>query len=123
MNNDVLIVNMIAAVLIIMVFWWFFGSRPEAKGMSAGVPITVLIQNGVYVPALIQVPAGKPITLHFIRKDATACASAVLFPQLNFAYSLPMNQMTEIILPPQKAGEIDFTCQMGMYRGKLLVLE
>ncbi|RDI46553.1 cupredoxin domain-containing protein [Aquicella lusitana] len=119
---DIIIVNSAAVLLIIFVIVWFFGSKPKAKRGEADKPIPVLVKDGIYEPSHIQIPAGKAVKLHFIRKDATPCAETVSFLQLNISYSLPVNEKVEIVIPPQQPGQIDFTCQMGMYRGKLIVI-
>lgn len=116
----IFIVNAVALTLIIFVIWWFFGSRPKAF-MAGSHPIKILVENGVYEPSHIKIPAEKTVKLLFIRHDPTPCAETVSFPQLNMSYALPINQTVEVIIPPQKSGEIDFTCQMGMYRGKIIV--
>ena len=121
MSIDIIIVNVSALLLIIFVIWWFFGSRPKAKFVGIDVPIRIAVKDGVYDPSHVQIPAGKQVTLYFVRHDATPCADTVVFAQLNASYALPINQTVEVIIPPQEPGEIDFTCQMGMYRGKLIV--
>lgn len=120
MDAHLLIINSIAAVLIIFVAWWFFGSQPAVE-LASETSITVLVKDGVYQPSYIQIPVGKEFILRFVRYDTAPCASTVQFSQLNLAYQLPIKTVTEIKLPPQAAGEIDFTCQMGMYRGKIIV--
>lgn len=121
MSVDIILVNLIALLLIIFVLWWFFGSKTKAKRMDANLPITILVKDGVYQPARIAVPAGKEIKLQFVRSDAAPCAEYVVFSKLNTSYRLPLNQKVEVTLPPLSESELDFTCQMGMYRGKIIV--
>src|SRR3990167_5135115 len=116
-----LIVNISGILFIGFILWWFFGNKPQAKQMSGTAPITILVKDGVYEPSHISVPVGKVVTLRFIRKDHTSCASSVLFPQLDLAYDLPFDQAIDIIIPPQEAGQFDFHCEMAMYKGKLIV--
>lgn len=118
--NKTLLVNIIAALLIMSVFWWRFGNHTSANVLGVDVPIQILVKDGLYQPALIQVPAGKVITLQFLREDNGACSSTVVFQQLHLSYPLALNQLTTVILPPHDKGEMDFTCQMGMYRGKII---
>ena len=116
-----IIVNGIGIVFIIFVLWWFFFSKRSAEVVATDQPIKVLVKNGIYQPAVIQVPKGKEVKLQFVRQDGTPCAETVLFSKLDLSYSLPLNQMVEITIPPQPLGEIEFSCQMGMYKGKLIV--
>lgn len=122
MTNQILTINAIAAVLIIFVYWWFFVGESKSVVSKTNEPITIVVKDGIYLPSMIKIPAGKEVKLTFLRKDISSCAGTVSFPQLNISYQLPMDQLVEITIPPQKQGEIDFTCAMGMYRGKLLVL-
>ncbi len=114
-------VNIIAAILIVMVIWWFFGNKLKPMVATAELPFTIVIKDGIYQPALIQIPANKEVSLQFLREDDNPCAATVTFPQLQLSYELPKNKIVKVVLPPQPTGTLDFTCQMGMYRGKLVV--
>lgn len=118
MSYTMIAVNIIAALLVLFVLWWFFGTQ-QVK--SADTAVTILVKDGIYQPALIQVPANKPVILHFLREDDGACSANVVFPQLKVSYQLPKNQTITVELPPQSKGTLDFTCQMGMYRGKIVI--
>jgi plastocyanin domain-containing protein len=115
-----LVINLSALALIGLIIWWFWMSKPGAQkaGNSA---IDIIVDNGVYSPARIEVESGKPVHLRFIRKDASPCAEKVIFEKLDIARDLPLNQTTEIKLNVSQPGEYPFTCQMKMYRGSLLV--
>ncbi len=121
MSYSMIAVNIIAAALIVFVLWWFFGDKLTSATAAADVPFTIVIKNGVYQPSLINIPANKPVILHFLREDDGACASTVIFPQLKMSFELPKNKVVAVELPPQPPGMMDFTCQMGMYRGKLVI--
>jgi plastocyanin domain-containing protein len=84
-------------------------------------PIEIIVDNGVYTPARIEVPAGRPVTLCFLRKDPSPCAEKVLFDALGVSAELPLGKPVMMTVTPDKPGEYEFTCQMGMYRGKLVV--
>ena len=121
MSYSMIAVNAIAAMLMILVIWWFFGGKITPVNVAVDVPVTIVVKDGVYQPALLQIPAHKQVILHFLRHDDGACAASVIFPQLNLSYELIKDKITAVILPPQQPGELDFTCRMGMYRGKLIV--
>ena len=45
----------------------------------------------------------------------------VLFPDFNRSAKLPTGETVAIEFLPETPGEFEFTCQMGMLRGKLIV--
>jgi plastocyanin domain-containing protein len=114
------LVNLAGLVLIGLIIWWFWLSEPKAQTVTSGV-IDVLVDGGVYSPARIEVTAGQPVRLRFLRKDASPCAEKVLFDDLGIAADLPLGRPVEITMTPKVAGEYAFTCQMQMYRGTLVV--
>jgi len=113
-------VNIAGLVLIGLIVWWFWRSKPKARHAAGGV-IDVLVEGGVYTPARIEVAAGQPVTLRFLRKDPSPCAEKVLFDDLGVSADLPIGQPVVLTLTPNEAGEHAFTCQMQMYRGTLVV--
>lgn len=96
-------------------------SKPKARRALSTDSIEVIVDGGVYTPARIEVKAGQPVTLKFIRRDPSPCAEKVLFDQLGISSDLALGKPQKITLAPMSPGEYEFTCQMGMYRGKLVV--
>jgi plastocyanin domain-containing protein len=45
----------------------------------------------------------------------------VVFPDFDKSAKLPTGETVPIELLPQEAGEFEFSCQMGMFRGRLVV--
>jgi len=114
------LVNLAGALLIALIIWWFWLSEPRAERVASGVT-DIVVDGGVYTPARIEVTAGQPVHLRFLRKDASPCAEKVLFDGLGVAVDLPIGQPVEVTVTPKTAGEYAFTCQMQMYRGTLVV--
>lgn len=115
-----LTVNIAGILVIGLIVWWFWFSKPKALQAASGV-IDVLVEGGVYTPARIEVAAGQPVRLRFLRKDPSPCAEKVLFDDLGIAADLPIGQPVELTISPKASGEYAFTCQMQMYRGTLVV--
>ncbi|MFN0119678.1 MAG: YHYH protein [Blastocatellia bacterium] len=74
-----------------------------------------------YSPARVEITLGRPVKLAFVRKDAGACGSTIVFPELDIRRSLPAGETVVIEMTPRQAGELRFTCGMGMYKGSLIV--
>ena len=117
---SVWLVNVAGVALIALIVWWFWLVKPTARRAEGGV-IEVLVADGVYTPARIEVASGQPVRLRFLRKDPSACAEKVIFADLGVAADLPLNQSVEVTVSAAQPGEYSFTCQMQMYRGALIV--
>jgi len=113
-------VNVAGLAFIGLIVWWFWLSRPAALRADAA-PITVVVEDGVYSPARIEVARGRPVVLRFLRKDPSPCAAKVIFSDLDISADLPIGKEHEVRLAPPQPGEYEFTCEMHMYRGSLLV--
>lgn len=115
-----IIINILGVALIGLIVWWFWLYKPAEVSAKEG-PLTVNVEDGVYQPARIKLPAGQPAKLEFLRKDASPCAAMVVFDELEISEELPLNKPTTIALPALEPGEYAFTCQMQMYRGTVVV--
>ena len=99
---------------------WGFG-RPLPRAQLAGpAPVTVLVKDGVYSPARIEVRAGETLVLRFVREDPSPCAAKVIFDQLQVSADLPIGKSYELRVTPPAPGEYVFTCEMQMYRGSVV---
>lgn len=118
-----LLVNVAGVVLIVLIIWWFWLASGKTTRLAASRVIDVLVKDGVYTPARIQVPLNQPLVLRFIREDASPCAEKVLFDDLDLSLELPLGQSTEVELTLKEPGEYHFHCDMQMYRGSLLATD
>lgn len=114
------VINLVGLAVITLIVWWFWLSRPQARRASGAAPIEIIVNSGVYTPARIEVPAGKPVTLRFVRKDPSPCAEKALFDSLGVNADLPLGKPLDVVVTPPQPGEYEFTCQMRMYRGMLV---
>ena len=115
-----MIVNLIGLCVIVLIVWWFWIKKPQTLKASSN-EIDIIVDNGVYNPARIEVKLGEPLKLTFLRKDPSPCAEKVIFDELGLSLDLPVNKKVSVSLKPEKAGEYSFTCQMKMYVGALIV--
>ena len=114
-------VNLLGIIIIVLIIWWFWFSTTKAKVIDESRLIEILVEDGVYTPARIEVAANQKFTLRFLRKDPGPCAEKVVFDQLDKSLVLPVNETVELELNLEEAGEYSFTCDMQMYRGSLIV--
>ena len=114
------LINIGGLVGIVLIVWWFWIAKPKSRKESGTLPIDVLVSDGVYTPARIEVPAGRPIVLRFLREDPSPCAEKVVFDDFEIIADLAIGEKTDVTVVPREAGEYEFTCQMKMYRGVLV---
>ncbi len=87
----------------------------QAKG-----PV-VEVGAGGYAPDTVEVVAGEPATITFVRRTDQTCGTEVVFPSLGIRKPLPLNKPVEVTFTPGKPGAIPFSCGMKMLRGKVVV--
>jgi plastocyanin domain-containing protein len=107
---------------IAWVYWYFFlaqrGAVAVLKGATGSQEVTVVVRGG-YTPAAIRVRAGEPVRLVFDRQETSGCSEEVVFPDFGVRRFLPAHRQTAVELTPP-AGSYEFTCGMGMLRGRLV---
>ena len=98
-------------------------SRPgPASQPAAREPQDARIRiKGGYEPDTIFARAGRPLRLTFYREETASCSERVVFPAFGRSAMLPPFQEVTLELLPEEAGEYEFTCGMGMLRGRLIV--
>ena len=124
MTWDRLLVDLFGFGVIGGIVWFFW--LVKTKGIRAAASHTgyqeqmVLVKGG-YTPDVIVVERGKPVRLTFVRQESASCSEMVLLPAFNKSAQLPEGQMVPVEFLPAEPGEYEFACQMGMFRGKLVV--
>ncbi|MCL4534646.1 MAG: cupredoxin domain-containing protein [Bacteroidetes bacterium] len=124
MTADKLFVILAGLAAIAAIAWFFWGPRKggyRAAVTSGGYQEAMVLVKGGYTPDLIVVQHGKPVRLNFRREESAACSEMVVFGDFGKSANLPEGEIVPVEFLPEKAGEYEFTCQMGMFRGKLVV--
>ena len=115
---DKIIVTVSGILGIIFTYWFFFMKKINTVQAEGKVDILV---DGGYKPERIAIPYGQTTRLVFQRKDSNSCLEEVVLPDFKVRKFLPLNEKTQIEITPDKKGEFDFSCAMGMFHGKLIV--
>lgn len=120
-----IVVDIAGFALIFWVAWYFWFSKKEGERAAvAGVNQEALVTvKGGYTPDVIVVKAGKPVRLVFHRQESSPCSERVVFKDFDKSNLLPEGEKVPVEFVPEKPGEYEFSCQMGMYRGRLIVEE
>ena len=81
-----------------------------------GVQFVDIKAKGGYFPRLTYAQSGIPTILRIETNNTFDCSSALVIPSLKYRANLEPSGVTEIELPPQKAGSSQKgLCSMGMY--------
>ena len=120
---DVLAVNLVGLGLIGLIVWYFWLAKPEgvAAGITAdGVQEAFIVVKGGYSPKVVRVTAGRPVRLVFNRQESDPCSERVMLSAFGLSTELPQGHNVSVEFKPNKPGQFEFTCQMGMLRGKVV---
>ena len=115
---------LIGLAIISGIAWFFWGRRKpgvRAAVASSGYQEAMVLVKGGYTPDVIVVQHGRPVRLKFRREESATCSEMVVFNDFGKSAKLPTGETVSVEFLPEKPGEFEFTCQMGMLRGKLVV--
>jgi plastocyanin domain-containing protein len=125
MTTSQIAVTLLGILAIGWVNYYFFaaGARAAVAATADGSgPQRIRIEvKGGYSPALVKVRAGRPVRLEFFRNETNGCTEEVVLPDFGIRSFLPAHRTTPVEFTPQKPGNYEFTCGMGMVRGKVVV--
>lgn len=124
MNTSQIVVTLLGLVLIVGIAWFFWGPRKggfRAPVTSRGYQEAMVLVKGGYTPDVIVVEHGRPVRLNFRREETASCSEMVVFSDFGKSAMLPQGEIVPVEFLPEEAGEYEFSCQMGMLRGKLIV--
>ena len=96
-----------------------FGTR--RPGRSPGAQLRRIRVRGSYQPAEVHVGSGRPVRLIFRREESAPCSERVVFPDYGISVTLPPFEDVPVDLPASEPGEHEFTCEMQMLHGTLVV--
>lgn len=112
----------LAAIAWINWYFLFSGQAPSRAVATAGGLQDVRVQiDGGYAPASVEVVAGRPVRLSFTRVDQSSCTEEVLVPDFGIRRFVPTGALTAVEFTPREPGTHEFTCGMGMLRGRIVV--
>lgn len=124
MSPDRILVTVIGIGLIAFIVWYFWMNRragTSAAMTSSGYQEAMILVKGGYTPDVVLVQRGKPVRLNFRREESASCSERVLLPDFQRNAELPTGEVVPVEFLPQEPGEFEFSCPMGMFRGKVVV--
>ena len=124
MTPDQILVTVGGVATIGFIAWFFWLKRTpgvKASVVSDGYQEQMVLVKGGYTPDTIRVAAGRPVRLLFRREETAACSEQVVLADYGKSAPLPTGTVVPIEFMPGDPGEHEFTCQMGMLRGRIIV--
>src|SRR3989304_8846810 len=119
MSLDKIIV-LIGGIGLIGFIVWYFLMRPEekeeVKAQEGAQEVRILVERG-YTPEAIVAKKGVLLKLIFERKEVDSCSERLLIPEFKINQFLAPNAITEVAFTPDKLGEFEFRCGMGLLHG------
>jgi plastocyanin domain-containing protein len=110
-----------AAVGVAWFFWFKRSSGVRATTVSDGYQEVMILVKGGYTPDTIRVTTGRPVRLLFRREETASCSEQVVLADYGKSAPLPTGMVVPIEFMPGDPAEHEFTCQMGMLRGRIIV--
>jgi sulfite exporter TauE/SafE/copper chaperone CopZ len=97
---------------------------PAARGAMAGgmQALTTFQDAGGYSPANVSIYAGAPTRWTIESSTTATCAAFLVVPDLGIQFRLHEGSNT-IDLPALQAGTLAYSCAMGMYGGRITIVE
>ena len=81
----------------------------------------ILVTEKGFEPDKVNLRAGSPARLTFLRTTDKTCGTEVVFPSLNIKRALPLNEPVAIEFTPANSGDVAFACGMNMLKGVIVV--
>jgi len=124
---------MTAGLAVIMLGWFnitngsqlfSIGIKPVKAATATGEiqEIRMTQNNDGYSPNVFTVEKGRPVKWIINSTSPFSCASYLVMPKYGISKGLKSGENI-IQFTPTTVGEIPFSCSMGMYRGKFIVVE
>jgi plastocyanin domain-containing protein len=83
--------------------------------------VKIAVTEKGFVPAVVTVHAGQPLTLLVTRRTERTCATEFVLKTHGINEKLPLGQTVVIRFTPERPGTLDYACAMDMIKGKIVV--
>lgn len=94
--------------------------KPTQQVPKPAVQKATVVINGGYSPATLNVTAGRPVEITFVRKSAAGCDGELVIPGLKVNKALKQGEKTVVRFTPKKGQTVAFACGMNMYKGQVV---
>ena len=85
-----------------------------------GTVLSLTVNEKGYSPSEFKAAGGKRVRMLVKRVTDEGCGQQLVFPSLGIRRDLPLNKKVEVVFTMPLTGEVEFTCGMAMYKGKVI---
>ena len=108
-----------------MHLWLILAALVGAAGCShapaAPQRVEIKVTDNGFEPKIVNVQAGRPVTLVVERLTDQTCATELVMKDRNINLPLPLHQAVEVTFAPGARGDRTYACGMDMYHGTVHV--
>jgi plastocyanin domain-containing protein len=83
--------------------------------------VKIAVTEMGFVPAVVTVQSGRPVTLLVTRRTDRTCATELVLKTHGINEKLPLGRTVTIHFTPERPGTLEYSCAMGMFQGKIVV--
>ena len=83
--------------------------------------VKISVTEKGFVPAVVTVHSGQPVTLLVTRRTARTCATQFVLKTHGINEKLPLGKTVTIRFTPERPGTLNYACAMDMIQGKIVV--
>ncbi|OIN90234.1 hypothetical protein CO019_01475 [Candidatus Berkelbacteria bacterium CG_4_9_14_0_2_um_filter_42_30] len=93
----------------------------EDKPIAGEQIVEMHVTASGFEPSILKVKKGVPVKWRIYGDDLTGCTNKIIIKSLNVKAELDSGENIVRFTAPEKAGTLNFSCWMGMVRGKFIV--
>ena len=97
------------------------GTLASVPHSGAGPEVKIAITAEGFSPATVVLRRGVQSRITFVRQIENTCATAIVVQELGIDVNLPLNQPVSVEVTPKSAGQYDYGCGTGPFRGTIMV--
>ncbi len=96
------------------------GTTQTPPPVSSEQVVEMHVTYSGFEPAVLEIKKGVPVRWVIYGDQVTSCTSRIIVPSLNISKAINFGENV-ITFTPQSDGVVNFSCWMGMVRGKFIV--
>jgi plastocyanin domain-containing protein len=93
----------------------------SSAGAARDQRVKITVTEKGFVPAVVTVQSGRPVTLLVTRRTDRTCATELVLKAHGIDQKLQLGKTVAIRFTPERPGTLDYACAMDMIKGRIVV--